>query len=79
MSSVPGADDALIIAAALSGSAEVFVTGDEALLVLESIEGMPVLDPRSILMRLRGLGEIGGRVSFILRSSPKTDPVGPSY
>jgi len=55
VSLVPDADDALIIAAALCGSANVFVTGDKALIALESIEGMQVLDPRSMYMRLRGL------------------------
>ena len=55
VSLVPDADDALILAAALYGSADVFVTGDKALIALESIESMQVLDPRSIYMRLRGL------------------------
>ena len=52
---VPDPDDAFIVAAALSADAGLFVTGDKALLALESLERMQIVDPRTIFMRLRGL------------------------
>ena len=52
---VPDPDDALIIAAALSADASLFVTGDKALLALESLGSMQIVDPRTIFMKLRGL------------------------
>jgi predicted nucleic acid-binding protein len=52
---VPDPDDAFIIAAALSADASLFVTGDKALLALESLGRMQIVDPRTIFMRLRGL------------------------
>lgn len=51
----PDADDWPIATSALAASVDLFVTGDKALLALEAIEGMPVLDPRSAYMKLRGL------------------------
>lgn len=40
------AEDALVLGEALAGHAEVFVTGDAALLELGSIGGLPVVPPR---------------------------------
>ena len=44
--------DAVIVASALAGRAEVFVTGDKELLDLGNAEGMPVLSPRQFWERL---------------------------
>jgi predicted nucleic acid-binding protein len=48
--------DALILAAALAAGADLFVTGDKALLDLGEVQGMPILDVRTAYLRLRGLG-----------------------
>lgn len=53
---IPDPDDALIIAAALTADAGLFVTGDKALLALGEVAGLPILDPRAAYLRLRGLG-----------------------
>ena len=53
---IPDPDDAWIIATALSANAELFVTGDKALLALEQVDQLPIVDPRTVYMRLRGLG-----------------------
>lgn len=52
----PDADDEAIVAAALGARADRFVTGDRALLALEAIEGMRLVDPRAAYVELRGLG-----------------------
>lgn len=52
---VPDPDDAWIIAAALDAGADLFVTGDKALLELGAIEGLPIIAPRTAYQRLRGL------------------------
>jgi predicted nucleic acid-binding protein len=52
---IPDPDDAWIIAAALAAGADWFVTGDRPLLALGGVADMPILDPRSAYMRLRGL------------------------
>lgn len=52
---VPDPDDAWIIAAALNAGADLFVTGDKALLELGVIEGLPIVSPRAAYERLRGL------------------------
>lgn len=52
---IPDPDDAWIIAAALTVRADAFVTGDKALLALGRIEAMPIIDPRTAYLRLRGL------------------------
>ncbi len=52
---VPDPDDAWIIAAALTAHADLFITGDKALLDLGQIEGMPIISPRVAYQRLRGL------------------------
>jgi putative PIN family toxin of toxin-antitoxin system len=43
---IPDPDDAPLIAAALTGGAECFVTGDKALLDMGSVGGMAVISPR---------------------------------
>lgn len=43
---IPDPDDAPLIASALAGGAECFVTGDKALLELGDVADMPVLSPR---------------------------------
>lgn len=43
---IPDPDDAPLIAAALAGGAECFVTGDKALLDLGTVAGMAVISPR---------------------------------
>ena len=45
-------DDLPILACALEGPAEVFVTGDRELLRLESLAGMPVVSPRQLWLKL---------------------------
>ena len=45
---IPDPDDEAILAAALAGNANVFVTGDKALLNLESVEGLPIITPRGL-------------------------------
>lgn len=47
-------DDVPIIACALAGRAEIFVTGDQALLAMDSIEGLYILSPRQFWLRLTG-------------------------
>lgn len=51
----PDADDVAIIADALAAQSDLFVTGDKALLALGELGGMPILDPRTAYLRLRGL------------------------
>lgn len=41
-----GSDDALVLAEALAGQAELFVTGDAALLKLAALEGLKLVSPR---------------------------------
>jgi putative PIN family toxin of toxin-antitoxin system len=50
---IPDPDDAPLIAAALAGGAECFVTGDKALLALNVVEGLPILSPRQFWERTR--------------------------
>ncbi len=52
----PDAGDIAIIAAALAVKADLFVTGDKALVALGAVENLPILDPRTAYLRLRGLG-----------------------
>ena len=48
-------DDIPILACAISAKANVFVTGDKALLELRKIEGIPILSPRQLWQKLTGL------------------------
>ena len=48
-------DDIPILACAISAKADVFVTGDKALLELRKIEGIPILSPRQLWQKLTGL------------------------
>jgi uncharacterized protein len=41
--------DAIIVAAAIAGNVEAIVTGDQDLLVLGTVEGIPILLPRDFL------------------------------
>jgi uncharacterized protein len=49
------ADDIPILACALAANADVFVTGDKALLELGAIENIPILSPRELWQKLSGL------------------------
>ena len=51
----PDPDDVPIIGAALAGDADLFVTGDKALLELGEIEGLPIVTPRAAFLKLREL------------------------
>lgn len=46
-------DDLKILALAISGQAQCLVTGDADLLVLEKVEGIPILSPRQFYQLLR--------------------------
>ena len=48
-------DDIPILACAIAAKAEVFVTGDKALLALGEVAGMTLLSPRQLWQRLAGL------------------------
>lgn len=47
------ADDDHIVACALAASAQLFVTGDKALLGLGSVQGMPIASPREFWLRAK--------------------------
>jgi len=53
---LPDPDDEAIIASALAGQAEVFITGDKALLELQRIEKLPMMSPRQFWEMLAGGG-----------------------
>lgn len=53
---IPDPDDVPIIACAVAAKADVFVTGDKALLDLGKVEGMPILSPRELWQGLSGFG-----------------------
>jgi putative PIN family toxin of toxin-antitoxin system len=53
---VPDPDDVPILACALAGKADVFVTGDKALLDLGEVMGMPIFSPRQFWQKLAGHG-----------------------
>lgn len=46
-------DDIKVLALAINGGAEAIVTGDKDLLVLKSIQGIPILDPRNFWILLK--------------------------
>jgi putative PIN family toxin of toxin-antitoxin system len=48
-------DDIPIVTCAIAGKADLFVTGDKALLDLEEIDGLPMVSPRQLWTRLAGL------------------------
>ena len=48
-------DDIPILACAISGQADFFVTGDKALLALGRVEDMPIVSPRQLWQTLAGL------------------------
>jgi putative PIN family toxin of toxin-antitoxin system len=52
---IKDADDVPILACALGGNAEVFVTGDKELLELRKIEGLEIVSPREMWNRLAGV------------------------
>ena len=52
---IKDATDVPILASAMDGQADVFVTGDKELLDLRNIEGLAVLSPRDLWIRLAGL------------------------
>ena len=45
-------EDEWVVACAVAASAEVFVTGDKALLGLRRVENMPIISPRAFWTRL---------------------------
>ncbi len=51
----PDHDDWPIVAAAVEAAADLFVTGDQALLELGQVEGLPIVTPRTAFLKLRGL------------------------
>lgn len=48
-------DDIPILACAIAGEADLFVTGDKALLDLREVDGVPIVSPRELWTRLAGL------------------------
>lgn len=52
---IKDADDIPILACAIAGKAEVFVTGDKELLDLRKIEDLAVVSPRELWNQLAGL------------------------
>ena len=55
---VKDASDVPILSGALAGNADVFVTGDKALLDLRKVDGLPILSPRELWMRLATPGDV---------------------
>lgn len=53
---IPDPDDAPIVASALAAGADLFVTGDKALLDLGAVAGMTIASPRECWLNLRGPG-----------------------
>ena len=52
--SLPDPDDEPIVASAIAGNANIFVTGDKALLELQSVEQLPIVSPRKFWEMLSG-------------------------
>ena len=52
---IKDADDIAILACALAANADVFVTGDQALLDLRAVDGLPIVSPRQLWSQLSGL------------------------
>lgn len=55
---IKDSDDVAILACALAGEADVFVTGDKELLDLKRIENLVILSPRELWLQLRGLSPL---------------------
>ncbi|MCI3953534.1 MAG: uncharacterized protein K0R53_3034 [Burkholderiales bacterium] len=53
--SIKDAADISILACAITGEAEVFVTGDRELLDLKQAKGLPIVSPRRLWLQLAGL------------------------
>lgn len=53
--SIKDAADISILACAIAGEAEVFVTGDRELLDLKQAKGLPIVSPRQLWLELAGL------------------------
>ena len=58
---VPDPDDVPILACAVAAKADVFVTGDKALLDLIKVNDMPILSPRQLWTQLSGIKDSPGR------------------
>lgn len=56
---IKDADDIPILSSALAGNADVFVTGDKALLDLGEVAGLPILSPRELWTRLATENDVG--------------------
>lgn len=54
---IKDANDIRILACALGGKAEVFVTGDKELLDLQQVGNLPIVSPRQLWLKLAGLDE----------------------
>lgn len=52
---IPDPDDAWILATAIRVQCSAFVTGDRALLQIGASGPMPIIDPRTAYLRLKGL------------------------
>lgn len=55
------ASDIPILACAIAGEADVFVTGDKELLALRKVDNLPIVSPRDFWLQLAGLEEPGKR------------------
>jgi len=54
---IKDADDIPILACAIAGEADIFVTGDKELLDLQKIGNLPIVSPRQFWLQLAGLEE----------------------
>ena len=59
--SIKDASDIPILAHAIAGKADVFVTGDKELLDLRRVDNLPIVSPREFWLQLAGLEEPGKR------------------
>lgn len=59
--SIKDASDVSILACAIAGNADVFVTGDKELLDLRKIDNLPIVSPRELWLQLAGLEKPGDR------------------